>query len=70
MTKIQISPSDIRVGDVIAGRRVTALELTRHGIAVARVGINTREVFTDALVEVNRPDRVAMQAIVQSSAIV
>ena len=68
MTRIRISPADLRVGDVIAGRRVMSLELTRDGVLVASQGRNTPELYTDRLIDVKRSDRVAMQALVQANA--
>jgi hypothetical protein len=68
MTRIRISPADLRVGDVVAGRRVTSLELTRDGVLVASQGSNARELYTDRLIDVKRSDRVAMQALVQANA--
>lgn len=46
-----------------------ALERTSYGVLVERVGKMTRELFTDdRVVEVMRPDRVAMQVLVEASA--
>jgi hypothetical protein len=66
---IRTVPRDIRIGDLVEGRRVMALERTAYGVLVERVGKVTRELFTDdRIVEVMRPDRVAMQALVQARA--
>jgi hypothetical protein len=68
--KLIRTPSrDIRIGDLVDGRRVMGLERTAYGVLVERVGKMTRDLFTDDhIVEVMRPDRVAMQALVQASA--
>jgi hypothetical protein len=66
---IRTQPQDIRIGDLVEGRRVMALERTSYGVLVERVGKVTRELFTDgSTIEVMRPDRVAMQALVQAGA--
>lgn len=45
------------------------LERTAYGVVVQRVGKVTRDLFTDDhIIEIMRPDRVAMQALVQASA--
>jgi hypothetical protein len=66
---IRTEPRDIRLGDLVGGRRVKSLERTSYGVLVGRVGRARHELFTDDhVVEVMRPDRVAMQALVQASA--
>jgi hypothetical protein len=66
---IRTQPRDIRIGDLVEGRRVMGLERTSYGVLIERVGKVTRDLFTDDhLVEIMRPDRVAMQALVQASA--
>jgi hypothetical protein len=66
---IRTEPREIRIGDLVDGRRVKALERTAYGVLVERVGKVTRDLFTDdSLVEVMRPDRVAMQVLVQANA--
>jgi hypothetical protein len=66
---IRTQPRDIRIGDLVGGRKVRALERTSYGVLVQRVGKVTRELFTDdSLVDVMRPDCVAMQALVQANA--
>jgi hypothetical protein len=66
---IRTQPQGIRIGDLVEGRKVMALERTSYGVLVERVGKVTRELFTDdSVVEVMRPDRVAMQALVQANA--
>jgi hypothetical protein len=65
---IRTQPRDIRIGDLVQGRRVLALDQTPYGVAIQCVGKLTRDLFTyEQPVEVMRPDRVAMQALVQSS---
>jgi hypothetical protein len=66
---IRTQARGIRIGDLVEGRKVMTLERTAYGILVERVGKVTRELFTDdRVVEIMRPDRVAMQALVQASA--
>jgi catalase (peroxidase I) len=70
MKLILSQPREIRVGDLVGGRRVTSLERTQYGVLIQRVGNLTRDLFTDDhIVEIKRPDRVAMQALVQASAV-
>ena len=69
MRDIRILSRDIRVGDLVGGRRVLALERTPKGVLVARAGARARDLFADgALVDISRPDRVATQVLVQASA--
>jgi hypothetical protein len=66
---IRTPPRDIRIGDLVGGRKVKALERTAYGVLVQRVGRVTRDLFTDDhIIEVMRPDSVAMQALVQANA--
>jgi hypothetical protein len=69
MKLIRTQPRDIRLGDLVEGRRVTWLERTSYGVVIQRVGKLTHELLSDDnVVEIMRPDRVAMQALVQASA--
>jgi hypothetical protein len=69
MRAIRTRPRNIRVGDLVGGRRVISLEPTRNGILVSCRGKRSWDLLPeDRFIDVMRPDRVAMQALVQASA--